>query len=194
VRGETTGVELREKGVEDLAGYSSVSIAFRIGRVLVPAPELGPLAFRESRAESPGWKDYDAEPGNHPAAWPQRFNTSSWRVISAWRGSERVGGAVLIQGGPGIDMLEGRDDLAMIWDLRVSPEWRGRGIGSALVRASEQWARSRGCTTLKVETQNINAEACRFYENRGFELRAIDPTAYPGVDEIQMLWYRNIGS
>ena len=27
----------------------------------------------------------------------------------------------------------------------VLPEWRRRGIGSALVRAAEAWARSRGC-------------------------------------------------
>lgn len=188
-----TGVELKEEGAEDLAGYSSVSIAFRVSRVLVPAPELGPLAFRESRVESPGWKDYDAEPGNHPVSWPERFDTSSWRVISAWRGTERAGGTVLIQGIPGLDMLEGREDLALIWDLRVSPELRGKGIGSALTKAAEQWALSRGCTTIKVETQNINVQACRFYEKRGFELRAIDPAAYPGLDEIQMLWYRSIG-
>lgn len=187
------GIELKEEGAEDLAGYSGVSIAFRVSRVLVPAPELGPLAFRESWAEPPSWKDYDAEPGSHPATWSERFDTSSWRVISAWRGSVRIGGIVLIQGASGIDMLEGREDLALIWDLRVSSELRGKGIGSALIRAAEQWAESRGCTELKVETQNINVEACGFYERSGFELRAVDPTAYPGLDEIQMLWYRKIG-
>jgi GNAT superfamily N-acetyltransferase len=81
----------------------------------------------------------------------------------------------------------------LIWDLRVLPELRGGGIGSALITAAEQWARSRRCTELKVETQNINVQACRFYEKNGFALRAIEPTAYPGLDEIQMLWYRNIG-
>ena len=187
------GIELLEEGVGDLAGYSDVSIAFRVSRVLVPAPELGPLAFRESWAESARWKDYDAEPGCHPTSWPEQFDTSSWRVISAWRGSERVGGIALIQGASGIDMLEGREDLALIWDLRVSPELRGEGIGSALIRAAEHWAKSRACTELKVETQNINVEACGFYERSGFELRAVDPTAYPGLDEIQMLWYRKIG-
>lgn len=99
---------------------------------------------------------------------------------------------MLIQGASDIDMREGRNDLALIWDIRVTPELRGKGIGSVLIRAAEQWARARGCTELKVETQNINVEACEFYEKSGFELRAVDPNAYPGLDEIQMLWYRKI--
>lgn len=187
------GIELKEEGAEDLVGYASVPIAFRVSQMLVHAPDVGPLAFRERAVEPSGWKDYDAEPGNHPTGWAQRFDISSWRIISAWRGAERAGGMVLIQGVPGLDMLEGPDDLAMIWDLRVLPILRRRGIGSVLVRAAEQWARSRGCTELKVETQNINVQACRFYEKNGFALRAVDPTAYPGLNEIQMLWYKNLG-
>lgn len=187
------GIELKEEGAEDLVGYASVPIAFQVSRMLVHAPDLGPLAFRERAVEPPGWKDYDAEPGNHPTGWAQRFDISCWKVISAWRGTERAGGTVLIQGVPGPDMLEGRDDLAVIWDVRVAPALRGRGIGSVLARAAEQWARSRGCTELKVETQNINAEACRFYTKNGFELQAVDPAAYPGLPEIQMLWYKNLG-
>lgn len=161
-------IELKEQRVEDWIGYAGVSIAFRVSRVLVPAPDLGPLAFREELARVPRWKDYDATPGCHPTSWPERFDTASWRVISAWRGSQRVGGTVLIPGPSPIEMLEGRDDLALIWDLRVSPELRGQGIGSTLLSAAEQWARSRGHTELKVETQNINAEACGFYQKCGF--------------------------
>ena len=67
---------------------------------------------------------------------------------------------------------------------------RGRGVGSALFGAAESWAAARGCTELKVETQDINVRACRFYEARGCRLRAIDRATYPGLDEVQMLWYR----
>ena len=54
-------------------------------------------------------------------------------------------------------MLGGRDDLAVLWDIRVSPPERGTGVGSALFRAAEDWAGTRGCTWLKIETQNILA-------------------------------------
>jgi hypothetical protein len=33
--------------------------------------------------------------------------------------------------------------------------------------------------------------ACQFYERHGFELRSINPNAYPDLpDGVQMLWYR----
>lgn len=49
-------------------------------------------------------------------------------VLSAFDGPSRVGGAVVAWRTPGADMLEGRDDLAVLWDIRVHPEYRGRGI------------------------------------------------------------------
>ena len=90
-------------------------------------------------------------------------------------------------------MLEGRTDLAVLWDLRVSTEIRGQGVGSALFRAAEREAIEKGCTELKVETQNINVPACRFYEAQGCVLRAIDRCAYPQLpNEVQMLWYKDL--
>jgi GNAT superfamily N-acetyltransferase len=86
-------------------------------------------------------------------------------------------------------MLEGRDDLAVLWDIRVSPEARGRGVGAALFRAAERWAKARGCLHLRVETQNINVAACRFYARQGCVLRAVNRHAYAELpDEIQLLW------
>jgi len=46
---------------------------------------------------------------------------------------------------------------------------------------------------LKVETQNANVGACRFYARHGFVLRAANRFAYPLFPaEIQLLWYREI--
>ena len=90
-----------------------------------------------------------------------------------------VGGAFVAFNTIGVQMLEDRSDLAVLWDLRVSPEMRRRGVGSALFAAAEQWARDRGCRQLKVETQNINVAACKFYASRGCELGAIHRFAYP---------------
>jgi ribosomal protein S18 acetylase RimI-like enzyme len=90
-------------------------------------------------------------------------------------------------------MLEGRDDLAVLWDIRVSPEYRRHGIGAMLFGAAEAWARSRQCRELKVETQNINVPACKFYWRMGCKLEKVTHRAYPNLpDENQLLWYKRI--
>ena len=92
-------------------------------------------------------------------------------------------------------MLDGRDDLAVLWDIRVAPEARRRGVGAALFSRALDWSRARGCSELKIETQNVNVGACRFYERCGCELRAIHQSAYATLpDEMQLLWYRSVSS
>jgi ribosomal protein S18 acetylase RimI-like enzyme len=75
-------------------------------------------------------------------------------------------------------MLAGRKDLAVLWDLRVHPEFRRRGIGARLFLAAAAWARERDCVQLDVETQNVNVPACRFYRRSGCRLSRIDRFAY----------------
>ena len=188
------GIRLQESGSEDLVGHAEIPIAFLVDRVLEPKPDGGPLDLVVRQHFEPWVKDYDAEQGSDPALWSRHCDTSAWRVISAWDGAARVGGVVLIAGVPGVDMLEDRADLALIWDLRVAPAFRGRGVGARLVEAAREWARSQACRELKVETQNINVGACQFYESQGFELRSVRCGAYPDLpNELEMLWYRSVG-
>lgn len=140
-------------------------------------------------------KDYDAMPENHPTDWAARFDVSRWGILSAWVDGVRTGGAVVAWDTPGIDMLEGRRDLAMLWDIRVAPAARGRGIGGALFRAAERWVAGRGARWLKAETQNVNVAACRFYARQGCTLGAVNRFGYPELPgEVQLLWYREIGA
>lgn len=65
--------------------------------------------------------------------------------------------------------------------------------GAALFRAAEAWARARRCRQIKVETQNVNVTACRFYARQGCVLTMVDPSAYPGLPgEVQLLWYKDL--
>jgi ribosomal protein S18 acetylase RimI-like enzyme len=59
-------------------------------------------------------------------------------------------------------MLAGRDD-AVLPDIRGWPGQQGSGTGSALFRAAADRTGARGCRWFKIETQNVNAAACRFY-------------------------------
>jgi GNAT superfamily N-acetyltransferase len=154
---------------------------------------LGGLVLSERKLDAPYVKDYDAYEGERPTQWAERFDVSNWGLIGAYADDARVGGAVVAFDTKGVNMLEGRRDLAVLWDIRVSPESRGRGVGSALFRAAEAWAAARGCRQLKIETQNINVPACRFYARQGCVLGAINRFAYQELpDEAQLLWYKTL--
>jgi GNAT superfamily N-acetyltransferase len=189
-------VEVSEEPLEALEEYGRISIAFEVRAVLgIEGTGGSPegFALTERVLASPYVKDYDAIEGEGPALWPSRFDVSNWGLFAARMGGRRVGGAVVAFDTPGVDMLEGRRDLAVLWDIRVAPEARGRGVGSALFRAAEAWAGARGCRRLKVETQNVNLPACRFYERQGCVLAAVNRSAYPELPgEIQLLWLKDI--
>jgi GNAT superfamily N-acetyltransferase len=89
--------------------------------------------------------------------------------------------------------LDGRSDVAALWDIRIQPDLRNSGIGSALFRAALKWARDRGCTQIKIETQNINVPACHFYVRMGCTLDCINRFAYADLpEEAQLLWHLDL--
>ena len=82
----------------------------------------------------------------------------------------------------------------VIWDIRVHPSYQGQGIGKKLMALAYAWAKERHAKELKVETQNNNVNACKFYQSMGFHLGTIDLYAYGNKegDEIMLLWYKKI--
>jgi GNAT superfamily N-acetyltransferase len=174
-----------------LIEYAAIPIAFDVTSVLSAQKGTGgSFTLTERRLDSPYVKDYDAV-GDRPLDWAARFDTSQWALFVAQVEGRSLGGATVAIGTPGLDMLEGRNDLAVLWDIRVAPPARGRGVGRALFEAAAAWALERGCHVLKVETQNINVPACRFYAAMGCQLRVVREDAYPHCHgEAQFLWYK----
>jgi GNAT superfamily N-acetyltransferase len=58
--------------------------------------------------------------------------------------------------------------LLNIHDLAVTPEWRGKGAGTALLDAIETRALERGCCKLTLEVQDDNRRARALYDRCGF--------------------------
>ena len=189
-------LDIREEALTPaaLSEHAAIPIAFVVDRILevrLLDGGLGGMSLAEAAVTDPYVKDYDAIEGAGPQCWPGRFDVSHWVLIAARRDGASAGGVVIAGQTPGLHMLGGRDDVAVLWDIRVSPRERGAGIGSALFRAAGDWARARGCRWLKIETQNVNVSACRFYQKMGCTLGAIDRFAYPGQPaEVQLLWWR----
>jgi len=193
---DTTSFEISEEPMSAVAEYARIPISFEVHAVLdVIADASNPTRFTlsEPRAGAPYLKDYDAIDDGSPAQWTQRFDTSKWGLLAARVGGQLIGGAAVAYDTPGLEMLEGRSDLAVLWDIRVMTSQRRHGVGSPLFKAVKAWASARGCRQLKVETQNINMAACRFYARHGCELRAVHRDAYAEFpDEIQLLWYKDL--
>lgn len=183
-------VEVIDEPLSALVSHARTPIAFTVESVFdVHDQPDGRVELVARVIDVPYVKDYDAiEP---PAQWAERFDLTHWGLLGAYRHGIRVGGAVIAFDTPGLDMLEARSDLAVLWDLRVAPEARRLGVGHALFSAAEGWARAKGCTELKVETQITNVPACRLYAAEGCELRVAKRGAYETLpDEIQLLWYK----
>lgn len=71
--------------------------------------------------------------------------------------------------------------LLNIHDLAVIPDWRGRGVGRALLNAAESRALQRGCCKLTLEVRDDNTGARALYERFGFTdfvLEAPTPTRF----------------
>jgi len=189
-------IELSEEPMSALAYLARISTAFEVDRVFDIAIREGDFdrfLLSERRLDVPYVKDYDTIKGEGPLQWSACFDLSNWGLILARSNGQLVGGVAIAFDSPDIGMLEGRADLAVLWDIRVSPEARGQGVGSTLFQAAETWATAKGCRQLKVETQNINVPACKFYARQGCVLGAIDRFAYPELpDEIQLFWYKNL--
>jgi len=57
--------------------------------------------------------------------------------------------------------------------ISVAPEWRGRGVGTALMRAAEDWARERGAERVILDLAAANTGARKLYERLGYETHGL---------------------
>lgn len=59
--------------------------------------------------------------------------------------------------------------VARLYSLATSPQARGKGVASALLRQVMDAARARGCDRLRLEVRTDNAAAIALYEHAGFQ-------------------------
>jgi ribosomal protein S18 acetylase RimI-like enzyme len=138
----------------------------------------------DERDDSPDYHEelaamYDAfESGDRaqgiPPANPRRRGEWLDRLregieVVACHGERAVGHAILLEGGPGHELA-----------LFVHPDYRGAGIGTALVRALLGEGRSAGVERVWLSVERTNRPAVSLYRGAGFE-----PTD-SGLGELEM--------
>ena len=78
--------------------------------------------------------------------------------------------------------------VALLDELYVAPEVRGRGLGSALLAAAEALTRQRGGELLEINFDGGDTGARRFYERHGYV------NSEPGEDQPLLYYYRELGN
>lgn len=58
--------------------------------------------------------------------------------------------------------------------IAVAPGWRGRGVGTALLLAAEDWAKARGAQEMAMDLNSRNSGALRLYERLGYEVHGLE--------------------
>ncbi|MDQ6718678.1 MAG: GNAT family N-acetyltransferase [Gemmatimonadota bacterium] len=186
-------VEVRRENHPSLTEYAATVTAFEVREAIGPVSAGAAPHPLPRRVVSPAFrKDYDAIPGNGPDGWHARFAVDRAHFLAAYDHGRRVGGAVVIVEPADVARLGGDTPFALLWDVRVTPEARGRGIGRALLDAAGLAAREAGCGGMIAETQDINVAACQLYANAGYSILGIDPAAYPDIPgETQIVWTKS---
>ena len=112
-----------------LREYASIPIAFEVREVIdVAALNLGDSSL-PVRPVAPRIKNYDVLPHNDPANWLADSRVRDSIVFVAIADGRPIAGAVVITGESEVIALGGRSHNALLWDLRVAPNWRRRGLG-----------------------------------------------------------------
>ena len=192
-------IKIQEIKAERLSEYAKIPISFEVKSIFqvdLINNGLDGMRLHEERVVTFYVKDYDSYEDGGPERWIRQFNTHNWGIFLAVKDNQPVGGATVAFDTSGINMLCGRKDLAVLWDVRVHPDFRHQGIGTKLFQYAVDWSKKRGCKQFKIETQNVNANACKFYAKQGCKLGAIDLYGYFGHPkvghEVMMIWYLDL--
>ena len=128
--------------------------------------------------------------------YESNYDTKNWRFYMAFDEEKPIGAITIAGTTPNLDMLSGRDDLCILWDIRVIDEYKHQGVGQKLFDAAVEKAKSDGYKQMMIECQNNNVAACKFYQKQGALLSKIDMYAYYHEEEckneVQLIWYLDL--
>ncbi len=120
-----------------------------------------------------------APPGSKPQGW-----VPEWASAAIAEAIDSAGSTIFVAvAGDGaivgfctayLDLLSVRYGLrCWVEDLAVHPAWRSRGIGSNLLASARRWAAESGASHLELDSAAARADAHRFYEREGSNVRSV---------------------
>jgi len=103
----------------------------------------------------------------------ERFAALSANPSSAVLVAESDGTFVGLVSMHSFEMLHRPGRLGRITALVVASSARGRGVGTELLKAAEEYLRQRGCTMLEVTSNDRRVDAHAFYAARGYREKRV---------------------
>ena len=154
---------------------------------------LGGFRFVE-KAVAPYIKDF----GKYERAteYEKLFDITNWAFFMAYDGEHPIGAITIAGETPGMNMLYGRDDACVLWDIRVADGYKHMGVGQKLLDLGVDWGKSKDYKQMIIECQNNNVPAVRFYHKQGAVLVKVDEYAYYMEEDIrgeaQLVWHLDL--
>lgn len=161
-------IEIRTVTDENLDALNLKNDPFEMPGRLIPSLQDGIWQYREELYEKPQVMCFPDEQYD----W-ERYRKDGV-VLSAYLDTCCVGLAIC------------RDSFwkyMYLYELKVSADARGKGIGRKLVEVAMEEARMRGYRGLYLQAQDTNLNACRFYLKNGFRIGGFDNHVYEGTGQ-----------
>ena len=185
-------IKYGEISVEQLDEYGSIPFYYDANqeyKLIKVDNGLGGIKFELVNVEK-----YHKDFGTRTSRWRELFDLKNSKFFVAYNQDNKIiAGCTVATKTSNCIMLENREDLAVLWDIRVIDEYRHQGIGQELFNMAKEYAIDNGFKQLKVECQNTNPVAVNFYHKQGMILGAINEYAYLDCpNEVQLLWYLDL--
>ena len=171
-------ITIRNKGAQEPQQTKSFSRKSMVTSRLVPGIENEKLIYTVAPVQPPYEREVHAEDIDYS------FDESGPTIFFAEVDGHLAGR---------IRMMRWWNRFAYVEDLVVNPQYRGQGIGRALMERGIQWARENQFPGVMLETQDDNVPACMLYQSCGFVLSGLDRNLYkamnPNTRETALFWY-----